>query len=212
MNKKIKKYAPLAALVLAVIVIILAIISISACNVQDSLSVEVGKYKAISEDNKKEKEKLQQEIDEYAAAIQAKDKEIADIKADTVKKKADIQQKNNDLVTIEKKKRSTTSDSEKLILFQDEVNLWVEKFNLSQNIIYDKDKEISAWAVKYSNMEVIAGNFKKCWDNAEVQAAACEAARSQMEKSLKKTRFFSKVKTVALAACVGYIAYSLVKK
>lgn len=210
--KEIKKYLIPAVVVVVVVVVVLMIIAINSCNVIDKLSEKNGEYKATVETVTKEKENLLKDIDAQKAIITAKDTEIADYKTKAAEKEGKIKELDNQLPQISEAIKTAKTDTERIPLFEKKVEIWTGKFTLSNSEIEDKNKEIAAWEVKFNAQVKISIDNKTGWDNAENKALKCEAVQLELEKRLKKARFFSKVKTGLVAVAAGYVVYNLIKK
>jgi len=89
---------------------------------------------------------------------------------------------------------------------------WAQKFSLSEAIIAEKDKIISAWAVKYDAQVTISESWKQKYENELHLRTLAENGWNTVNKKLKKQAIASNVKTGIIIAAIGYVGLSMLTK
>jgi hypothetical protein len=177
--------------------------------IRDKASVVVGRYQeaaAIAEADAKIKDAL---IAKQNTIIGQKDKEIAEKIKIIGQKTNAIGQKDKELDKIRGTWPKLSADCRAKLLELD--NTWAQKFSLSEAIIAEKDKVISAWAVKFNAQVVISESWKAKYDAECRLLQLATQGWKVAERKLRWTRVMSTVKSGLIVGTLGYIGYSAIK-
>jgi len=177
--------------------------------IRDKASVVVGRYQeaaAIAEADAKLKDAL---IAKQNTIIGQKDKEIAEKIKIIGQKTNAIGQKDKELDKIRGTWPKLSADCRAKLLELD--NTWAQKFSLSEAIIAEKDKVISAWAVKFNAQVVISESWKAKYDAECRLLQLATQGWKVAERKLRWTRVMSTVKSGLIVGTLGYIGYSAIK-
>ena len=177
--------------------------------IRDKASVVVGRYQeaaAIAEADAKIKDAL---IAKQNTIIGQKDKEIAEKIKIIGQKTNAIGQKDKELDKIRGTWPKLSADCRAKLLELD--NTWAQKFSLSEAIIAEKDKVISAWAAKFNAQVVISESWKAKYDAECRLLQLATQGWNVAERKLRWTRVMSTVKSGLIVGCLGYIGYSVIK-
>jgi len=177
--------------------------------IRDKASVVVGRYQeaaAIAEADAKLKDAL---IAKQNTIIGQKDKEIAEKIKIIGQKTNAIGQKDKELDKIRGTWPKLSADCRAKLLELD--NTWAQKFSLSEAIIAEKDKIISAWAAKYAAQVIISDAWKQKYESELHLRTISERGWKVAERKLRWTRAMSTMKSGLIVGCLGYIGYSVIK-
>jgi len=177
--------------------------------IRDKASVVVGRYQeaaAIAEADAKIKDAL---IAKQNTIIGQKDKEIAEKIKIIGQKTNAIGQKDKELDKIRGTWPKLSADCRAKLLELD--NTWAQKFSLSEAIIAEKDKIISAWAAKYAAQVIISDAWKQKYESELHLRTISERGWKVAERKLRWTRAMSTMKSGLIVGCLGYIGYSVIK-
>ena len=195
------------------IALVLAIaFGIAVCDglrIRDKASVIAGRYQeaaAIAKADAKLKDAL---IAKQNTIIGQKNKEIAEKNEVIGQKTNAIGQKDKELDKIRGTWSTLSADCQAKLLELD--TTWAQKFSLSEAIVAEKDKVISAWAAKYAAQVIISESWKAKYDAECRLLQLATQGWNVAERKLRWTRVISTVKFGLIVGCLGYISYSVIK-
>jgi len=195
------------------IALVLAIaFGIAVCDglrIRDKASVIAGRYQeaaAIAKADAKLKDAL---IAKQNTIIGQKNKEIAEKNEVIGHMTNDIGQKDKELDKIRGTWSTLSADCQAKLLELD--TTWAQKFSLSEAIVAEKDKVISAWAAKYAAQVIISESWKAKYDAECRLLQLATQGWNVAERKLRWTRVISTVKFGLIVGCLGYISYSVIK-
>ena len=187
----------------------LAVAVCDGLRIRDKASVVAGRYQeaaAIDEADAKLKDAL---IAKQNTIIGQKNKEIAEKNEVIGQKTNAIGQKDKELDKIRGTWSTLSADCQTRLRELD--TTWAQKFSLSEAIIAEKDKVISAWAAKFNAQVVISESWKAKYDAECRLLQLATQGWNVAERKLRWTRVMSTVKSGLIVGCLGYIGYSVIK-
>jgi hypothetical protein len=195
------------------IALVLAIaFGIAVCDglrIRDKASVIAGRYQeaaAIAKADAKLKDAL---IAKQNTIIGQKNKEIAEKNEVIGHMTNDIGQKDKELDKIRGTWSTLSADCQAKLLELD--TTWAQKFSLSEAIVAEKDKVISAWAAKYAAQVTISESWKQKYESELHLRTLAERGWKTSDRKLKISRIVSNVEKSVIVFIVGKAAYRALK-
>jgi chromosome segregation ATPase len=204
-----KKYAVYVGAGLALVVALIAFGR--ACRIGDKYSRLEGQYQEALRIAKVDAEILNKTIAEKEKVIAEKDKAIVASTAQVGHLTDAIDHKDSDLAELDAKLAAAKTDAERVPILRAEVAAWSEKFNLAEQTIAEKDKQITAWAAKFDAKVVISESWKQKYENEVRLHEISRTEISALKVRLISTRLVGTLKSGLIVAAVGYIGYSALK-
>ena len=143
-------------------------------------------------------------ITEQTKLIEAKDIEIAA----RYRAIASLQSS----ITVLEAEYATLTDKDAMIrnlLLQ--IGVYKEKCLAFESVIQDKDVQLNAWVFKFDAMFKISEQWKKLNNDEHALRLVAENMLVIQEKRLKSLSFGTNIKTIAIIAISGFIAYDLIR-
>jgi uncharacterized protein (DUF3084 family) len=136
--------------------------------------------------------------------ITAKDKEIAE-------KYGNIDSLNGQLSKLEQEFAALTEAPAKIANLQSQVNGLKAKCLQFESIIADKDAQLGGWMIKFEAQAGISETWKARYEaEYQLRLDADDMLKIQ-EKRVKSLSFGTNIKTIAIIAVSGYLAYDLIR-
>ncbi len=184
----------------------IVLISFKACNLGDENAELKGEMKAYKMVSAKNAEIANKTIASMTKVIADKDESL---KKEKQKYTSTITVKDTEIAELKKKRAQATDCPEKLALAEKEIQVWTDKFALCEKSKSGIEFNLTE---KYNAQVLITGAVQvKLTDCLKLQGL-CDDRVTVLERSLKKARFVSKLKTWGGVALAGVIVYGLVKK
>ncbi|MCX6825744.1 MAG: hypothetical protein NTV06_00550 [candidate division Zixibacteria bacterium] len=187
-------------------------LGIAVCDglrIRDKASVVAGRYQeaaAIAEANEKS---LTTQIAKVTEIVGQKDKEIAE-KIETIGRMTnDIGRKDKELDKIRGTWSKLSADCQARLHELDVT--WTQKFSLSEAIIAEKDKVISAWAAKFDAQIIISESWKAKYNSELHLRTISEQGWKLANRKLKIQGIIGDIKTGAIITTAGYIIFNAIK-
>lgn len=200
-------------IIIAILVSFITIVFVRSCNdVSDrDLSELKGRYEAYKEETEKEKK----ETEKIVAAreekiVELKNEIISNFEAiDRSQKEAKVKDKEiSELVRI----RETLTDKDLIIANQDkQIKAWIEKFTLEREEKVAIREQRDDWKAAYYLQVDITEQLKKQLSNELSLRKIGEESLAAANKTIRKLKLGSSVKTVLIGALAGYVAYKVFK-
>lgn len=170
-----------------------------------------GEYKKASEIAKVERLIKEEVIEEQKEKIEVLNTTI-EVKNTTIaKKERNNIELGNTVADLEKEFDNLTDKDEKIENLIQQVEVWKEKFSLSQGIIADKDDVIFSLNEKYDAQVVISTSYKDMYESVQGLIDIRTKQVKELEKINKRLRFSSGIKTGVAIGLAGLVIYSLLK-
>jgi chromosome segregation ATPase len=193
-----------------VLTILLGIAILDGLRIYDKASVAAGQY---------EEALTQERVNNAALTLQISESEAKVGQANTIIAERDkaigqmtntIGQKDGELDKI----RGTWSklSAECVQKLQELDATWAQKFSLSEAIIAEKDKVISAWAVKFDAQVVISESWKQKYDSELHLRTLAEKGWKASENKLRWARVVGNIKSGLIVGTLGYIGLNILTK
>ena len=147
-------------------------------------------------------------IDEKNATIAEMDKEIIEATKVVGHMTNLIGVRDDRLTKLRAELAATTDKDAKIANLSEQVRIWAEKFDLAQKIVSEKDAQIGAWSMKFDAQVAISDEWRKSYEREHSLRLLCEGLVTAGERRFKKA---NTVKTLAITAVSGYVAYKLVR-
>jgi chromosome segregation ATPase len=205
----VKKYAAYAGAGLAVIIAFIAFSR--ACKLDDAYSRLEGRYQEALRIARIDAEILNQTIAEKEKAIAVLDKKLVTSSQVITDLNTGIGKKSQELEALDAKLATAQSDSERVPVLTAQVKAWAEKFNLAEQSIAEKDKQIAAWESKFNAQVEISAAWKQQFENEARLHGLSRDELSALKSKLRATRLMGTVKSGLVLAAVGYIGYQAIK-
>ncbi len=203
---------PLIIGVCFALLVIILLIGYKSCSLSDKYSLLTGEFNAYKQVAAKNVEAAKKTISEQTKVIGDMTKKIVSANAEIFKKNEQIVSANKTVANLEAQYADLKTDAERVVNLSAQVNIWKDKFSLSEGIIKDKDGIIFSLTEKYDAQVKITGAV-------QVQLTDCLKLRvlyddriSVLERALKKARFVSKLKSWGGVALAAGMVYLIVKK
>jgi chromosome segregation ATPase len=202
-----KKYLPYILIGAAVLWGI--VFTTRACKITDSYSKLKGEY-----------ESMRKVYDADAilkdSLIAAKEKAIADLSKQILDSEKEIGhlttligQRDADLAALRQSWGNLSLECQGKLHELD--NAWGAKYTLLEGVVQEKDKQIADWAGKYDAQVTISETYQSRVKDAEQLLRVSESLNKTLETKYKILKVKSSFKTVAVAAAVGFVGYTLLK-
>jgi hypothetical protein len=178
--------------------------------IRDKASVIAGRYQeaaAIAKADAKLKDAL---IAKQNTIIGQKNKEIAEKNEVIGQKTNAIGQKDKELDKIRGTWSTLSADCQTRLRELD--TTWAQKFSLSEAIVAEKDKVISAWAAKYAAQVIISDAWKQKYESEGHLRTISEQGWKLANRKLKTRSIIGNIKTGAIIAAAGYIGLNMLTK
>jgi hypothetical protein len=143
-------------------------------------------------------------IAEQTKLIEAKDIEIAA----RYRAIAGLQ---SSITVLEAEYATLTNKDVMIVNLRSQINIYKDKCLTFEGIIKDKNVIISSWIVKYVSEINISETWKKSYEDEHALLLVADQALSVQEKRLKSLSFGTNIKTIAIIAISGFIAYDLAR-
>ena len=117
----------------------------------------------------------------------------------------------NTVADLEEEFGNLTNKDAKISNLTKQVEVWKEKFNLSQSIISDKDAIIFSLTQKYESQVVISLEYKSMDETSRGLLDIRDKQVKELEKLNKRLRLTSGLKSGLAVALAGIVLYSLLK-
>ena len=194
------------------VVLVFAIIFLSrSCRLTDRYSELRGAYNTLKERAEIDKKELTQTIMDNELRQRELDEVITGLEKKVAEKNKKIGQLTNEIGQLEGEFEALPTLEEKITNLQRQVSLWKDNFSLAQGIITDKDQEIFSMKEKYNQQLTVIEVYKKNY-NGEVRLREMAELRIEMaEKKLRSSKTWNTVKTMAIVALAGGLAYQLIR-
>jgi len=88
---------------------------------------------------------------------------------------------------------------------------WAQKLSLSEAIVAEKDKVISAWTAKFDAQVVISDAWKQKYESELHLRTISEQGWKLANRKLKTRGIVGNIKTGAIIAAAGYIIFNAIK-
>jgi chromosome segregation ATPase len=195
------------ALVLGVV-----LIGYKSCNLGDENAELKGEMNAYKQVAAKNTEAAKKTIAEQTKVIGDMTKKIAVHEAEVSKKNEQIGSLNKTVANLESQYADLKTDAERVVNLKNQVNIWRDKFSLSEGIIKDKDGIIFSLTEKYdAQVKITSAIDTQLYDCRKLQTLYDDRI-IVLERSLKQARFVSKLKSWGGVALAAGIVYVVVKK
>lgn len=157
---------------------------------------QIIKEEIIKEQNKKIKEQ---------GVLIAKAKKEVEIKNDH------ISSLGNTVAELEEEFGNLTDKDAKIDNLTKQVEVWKEKFSLSQSIIADKDDIIFSLTEQYRAQLVISDSFEDMYESIQGVLTIRDKQVKELEKINRRLKLTTKLKTGIVVVMAGVVLYSLLK-
>jgi chromosome segregation ATPase len=195
------------ALVLAVV-----LIGYKSCNLTDKYSELTGEFNAYRAVAESAAVAARKTITEQTKVIGDMNKKIAVHETEVFKKNEQIGSLNKTVANLESQYADLKTDAERVVNLKNQVNIWRDKFSLSEGIIKDKDGIIFSLTEKYdAQVKITSAIDTQLYDCRKLKTLYDDRI-SVLERSLKQARFVSKLKTWGGVALAAGVVFFLVKK
>jgi len=144
-----------------------------------------------------ENEKLNLHISESVGNITQLDDNIATLE--------------NQLVTIRRQAETIPNKDAQIDNLEKQVNIWKDKFTLSTKIIDDKDSIIFNLNQQYRLQLGVSAEYKELYESQRDVVGKCNTLLNMSHRKLRTARFGGTIKTIAIGAIGGYVAYTMIK-
>ena len=136
---------------------------------------------------------------------------IAKINENVAKKDRNIAELGNTITDLEEEFGNLPDKDEKIDNLTKQVNLWKEKFTLSQSIIQDKDEIIFQLSKKYKSQLKISNSYKDMYESVQGVLVIRGNQVKELEKINKRLRLTSGLKSGLAVMLAGLIVYNMIK-
>ena len=203
----------LATPIIILCVVVAGVFVLRSCKFTDKykqMKLQYEEYRAIAKaDNDIQRETIR----EANKIILDKTAEIRELENTVKQKDRQVRVLSNQLDELKDAEPSQPElENEPLVInLRLQIARLTEMFNLSQNVIAEKDKIILAWEVKYNALERVSEAWRNQYENEAKLRGLAEGLVANLEGQVRRANFKSKVLTVAVVAVGAYAGYRLVK-
>jgi hypothetical protein len=190
--------------------ICLAIAIGDGLRIRDKASVLAGRYQEAAAIAKANEKSLTTQISRMTEIVGQKDKIIAEKIEIIGHMTNDIGQKDKELDKIRGTWSKLSTECQAKLLELD--TTWAQKFSLSEAIVAEKDKVISAWAAKYAAQVIISDAWKQKYESEGHLRTISEQGWKLANRKLKTRSIIGNIKTGAIIAAAGYIGLNMLTK
>jgi len=170
-----------------------------------------GEWKKANEIAKVERLIKEETIREQKKIIKKQDSLIAEANKEVEIKNSHISSLGNTVADLEDEFGNLTDKDAKISNLTKQVEVWKEKFALSQSIIADKDAIIFSLSQKYESQVIISLEYKSMDEASRGLLAIRNKQVKELEKINKRLRLTSRLKTGFVVVLAGLIVYNMVK-
>jgi len=197
--------------IILILVLALGISIVDGLRIRDKYSISIGNYQAALVSSKKDGAALTLQIAKANEIVGQQNTIIAERDRAIGHLTNTIGQKDAELVTLDGRLVQAKTDTEKVPILTAMVENWRAQYNTATLIIAEKDKAISAWAVKYAAQVVISESWKQRYNSELHLRTLAEKGWKASENKLRWTRVMSNIKSGLIVGALGYIGYSALK-
>jgi hypothetical protein len=188
-------------------------LTVAVCDglrIRDKASVLAGRYQEAAAIAKANEKSLTTQISRMTEIVGQKDKIIAEKIEIIGHMTNDIGQKDKELDKIRGTWSKLSTECQAKLLELD--TTWAQKFSLSEAIVAEKDKVISAWAAKYAAQVIISDAWKQKYESEGHLRTISEQGWKLANRKLKTRSIIGNIKTGAIIAAAGYIGLNMLTK
>ena len=213
MKKQVIQYA-----IFGIILVILCAVVVKSCTITDRYSKLLGEFttlKGIATENARIAEErigsALATIDNLTGDNEELTKHIELTESELVNTDEDVVRLEGELVTIRHQAETIPNLREQVVNLEGQLNIWKDKFTLATKIIADKDAIIFNMIDQYELQLGVSAEYKDLYETQIQLTDRGYTLLNIAERKIRTARFGGTIKTIAIGAIGGYMAYQLVK-
>jgi len=196
---------------LAVLLAFGAVSLYRSCRFEDSYRRLVKDYNVAKADYELSQAASKKTIKEQELVISGQSKKIADILANANKPTQAEKDKDKQIAALGDKIKKLEAQGDlagALAAARQDIQAWSEKFDLAKTR-YERDIESldQAWKIKFNAQVIITDDYKVRLLTLESLNSKAEHRIGYLETTLRSSRLWGTVKTIAIAGIGGYFVY-----
>jgi len=169
------------------------------------------RYEEASQIAKVERLIKEEIIKEQEKRIEEQDLLIAEANKKVEIKESHISILGNTVTELEEEFGGLADKDAKIDNLMKQVEVWKEKFSLSQSIIADKDDIIFSLTAQYQAQLVISNAYKDMYDTLTLNMKKLESIVTAQDWQIKRLKLTGGLKTSIVLGLAGLIIFNMVK-
>ena len=191
---------------------------VRSCAITDRYSKLLGEYTTIKGIATENARIAEERIESALATIDNLTSDNEKLNLHISESVGDITQLDNNISTLENQldelrgnEQTISNLGEQVVNLEGQVNIWKDKFTLSTKIIADKDAIIFNLNQQYRLQLGVSAEYKELYESQRDVVGKCNTLLNMSHRKLRTAKFGGTIKTIAIGAIGGYVAYTMIK-